>query len=102
MYEQVQNDLTFYGELSDKLGKRIELRTPDGDLIGYIHLINMDNAYDLDYDIPRLKHKDDWCIKNCEEDFFNNNNSTYLYDLFVMDDYRGQGHSNTLMDTVTM
>jgi len=99
MYEQVQNDISFFGEINDQFGKRIELRTPDGDLIGYIHLISMSNGHDLDYDIPRLNHKDEWCVKNCDKDFFNDNNSSYLYDLFVMDNYRGQGHSKTLLDT---
>ena len=99
MFEQVQNDISFFGELTDPYGKKIELRTPDDDLIGYVHLITMSNGHDLDYNIPRLKQNDEWCKKNCDQDFFNDNNSTYLYDLFVMDNYRGQGHSNTLMDT---
>ena len=98
MYEQVQNNILTTGDFNDTWGKKIEIKTPDNKLVGYLNLVSMSNGHELDYDIPRLRGNQEWCKKNCEEDFFNDNNSLYLYDLFILDDFRGQGHASTLLD----
>ncbi len=96
-----QNIITFFGDLKNSsLGCMIEIKDNENNLMGYTNLVSMSNAYELDSDIYRLNEKDEWCKKNCKKNYFNNDNTSYMYDLYVLDNYRGQGHASRLLDIV--
>lgn len=83
-----------------KIAPGIHVSINDGETkMGFINIINFDDANIYDYDLPRLlEDVNEYCQSNCSENFFNNNNSVYLHDLKVFEDYRGKGLSNRLMD----
>jgi len=67
--------------------------------IGEFNLLNFKDAPNLDYYIVIFNNgKNGYCKKNCENDFFNGDNSLYLYSLSVDEKYRGLGHGKELMD----
>ena len=98
MYEQPQNLVVTEGNINDPYGQKIQLLTPDNQIIGYISIVSMGNAHKIDYDIFRLYNEPKWCIKNCKNDFFNNDNTTYLYDLFINENFRGKGFGDQIVN----
>lgn len=71
----------------------------DNNEMGHTHLLNFDDASKWDWDIPRFyRGKEGYCRTNCEDNFFNNDNTLYMHDLQVYDDFKGKGLSNGLMD----
>jgi len=98
IYEQNSTEFIYYNEFDSITGKRVELFTPNSDFIGNISLITFDQGKKLDSDIDRLYSNKDWCIKNCDDNFFNNDNSLFLHSLWVTDKYRRQGHAENLMN----
>ena len=86
------------GNVNIKPGVHISIN--DGEVkMGYINIINFDDAKNDDYDLPKLlENTNEYCQSNCIENLFNNNNSVFLHDLKVFEPYRGKGLSNRLMD----
>ena len=98
IYEQNNTEFISQNELDSVAGKRIELFTLNSDFIGNISLITFDQGKKLDSDINRLYSNKDWCIKNCDDNFFNNDNSLFLHSLWVTDKHKRQGHAEKLMN----
>jgi hypothetical protein len=51
MYEQPQNLVVTEGNINDPYGQKIQLLTPDNQIIGYTNIVSMGNAHKIDYDI---------------------------------------------------
>ncbi len=85
---------------SGDLGKTpgIHIYLFDDKKIGYSNLLNFEDSWDLDSDIPMFYKNSEFCKKKCEDEFFNSKNSLYLYDLKVHPDYRGNGYGESLME----
>ena len=85
------------GDVKSPSGLEIKL-VNDGEL-GTVGLINFKDAWDIDYDIERFYNdKNNYCQLNCEDDFFNENNSVYLHSLNVNRNHRGLGYGKEIMD----
>ena len=98
MYKENQNKILTEGSINNFIGKTIKLLSSAEEEIGSVNIISMGHVYKLDDDINRLYSEPKWCVKNCESNFFNNNNSTYLYNLYIKENFRGYGFGNQLMD----
>ena len=98
IYEQPQNEFSYYNDFNDKSGKLIKLTSPDSEQIGYMSLINNDQAKELDGDINRLYSNKEWCTKNCEDNHFNNDNTVFAHSLWIEPKFRRQGYSEELMN----
>ena len=86
------------GNVNEPPGIKI-IVSNDSEDMGHTFLINFDDAKNWDWDIPRFYNgKEKYCRANCEDDFFNIDNSLYLHDLQVYDDFKGKGYSNGIMD----
>ena len=97
IYEQPQDEFVYHNDFNDKSGKLIKLNSPESEQIGYMSLINNDQAKELDSDINRLYSNQDWCKKNCEENYFNKDNTLFAHSLWVEPKFRRQGNAEKLM-----
>ena len=87
------------GDFTKIPGMNIKYFSPKNEEIGFCNLLDFDNSYHYDWYVEKFdKEKDDGCITNCEENFFNGNNCLYLYDLRVHDAFKGNGYSKKLMN----
>lgn len=92
-----KNDYIFDGDVMDKNGLNINLDKDPS--IGNVSLINLDDAFDLDYDVKRFyDSKEKYCKKGCDKNFFNGDNSLYLYSLIVNHSQRGKGYGKSLVE----
>jgi GNAT superfamily N-acetyltransferase len=92
-----KKDFVISGDVESYPGSNVKLMSDDR--IGEFNLLNFEDAWDLDYYIVIFHNKKNECCKiNCENDFFNGDNSLYLYSLDVDEKYRGLGHGKELMD----
>ena len=66
--------------------------------IGHSNLLNFEDSWDWDSDIPMFYNNPKFCKNNCDDNFFNSNNSVYLHDLQVYPDFRGNGYGENLME----
>jgi len=95
---QIPTNILFEGETKNTFGKKIKIMGLDENLIGYANVVSFDNGWELDYDIPRLYEEKSWCKKNCDENFFNRDNTTYIYDVYVNENFRGNGFGKQIMN----
>lgn len=87
------------GKHDNSPGLNIKYLTPKEETTGYVNLLDYENSKLIDPDIPRFeKNSDKFCKCNCKKDHFNAENTLYLYDLRVLDEYQGNGYSKKLMD----
>ena len=86
------------GDIYSTPGMKVKYLTPSSDEVGYLNILDFDNAYNYDYDIERFdKNKIKHCLTGCDDGFFNSSNAAYLHDLRVHDDFQGNGYSKKLM-----
>jgi ribosomal protein S18 acetylase RimI-like enzyme len=91
---EIQTD----GDINERPGMHISV-SRDNNKMGYVNLIDFGKAYHWDSDIPRMyDNSQEYCKSNCDDDFFNEENSLYLHDLRVLDNFKGQGLSHSLLD----
>jgi len=87
---------TYDGDINSSGGFKINLI--DNDHLGEVSLINFEDAWDLDYAIVKFHHeKDNNCKFGCSDNFFNKDNSIYLYSLEVNPIYRSKGYGKKLL-----
>jgi ribosomal protein S18 acetylase RimI-like enzyme len=87
------------GNLTQTPGMNIKYVNPNQEEIGFCNLLDFDHSYFYDYDIERFYDgKDEYCVDNCEDNFFNGDNSLYLHDLKVHEPFKGNGYSKKLMN----
>ena len=87
------------GQLTQIPGMNIKYLNPENEEIGYCNLLDFDNSYSYDWYIEKFdKEKEDYCVRNCDDNFFNGENSLYIFDLGVNDEFRGNGYSKKLMN----
>lgn len=98
MTEQTESEISEQFDFGDIRGKYIQVVNPNSDRAGYVRLINMDKAKELDPDIKTVYSNKDWCVKNCEDNFFNNDNSLFVHSLFVEPKERKMGYAKKLMN----
>jgi GNAT superfamily N-acetyltransferase len=90
-------EFIYDGDIDSPNGLNIQLKIGDN-VVGHTNLINFRKAWDLDWDIPVLYSiYDEKCVSNLEEDYFDENNSLFLFDLKVFENYRGQGLGEKLL-----
>lgn len=92
-----KNEFVFSGDTETPVGYNIKLMR-DNECLGETNLMNYEDAWDLDYTIVQLhQNKMENCKFGCEHDFFNGDNSVYLYSLEVNPNHRGRGYSKEIM-----
>lgn len=98
LVENLDNsNFSFDGNIN--LPDGLKLTLSDGNNLGEISLINYKDAWDLDYAIVKFhQERDNNCKFGCEDNFFNKDNSIYLYSLEVNPDYRGKGYGKKLLN----
>ena len=76
----------------------LKLRLIGDSEVGSVEIINFKDAWDIDYDIVKFyRDKDKYCESNCDNDFFNGDNSVYLHSLIVDYNHRGLGYGKEIM-----
>ena len=98
MTEEISNEISEQFNFGDIRGKYIQVVNPNLDRAGYVRLINMDQAKELDSDINDVYLNKEWCVKNCEKDFFNQDNSLFIHSLFIEPSDRKMGYATKLMN----
>jgi ribosomal protein S18 acetylase RimI-like enzyme len=98
MTEEISNEISEQFNFDDVRGKYIQVVDPNSERAGYVRLINMDQAKELDADINKVYSNKEWCVKNCEPNFFNQDNSLFIHSLFVDPKHRKMGHAKKLMN----
>jgi ribosomal protein S18 acetylase RimI-like enzyme len=92
-----KKEFNLKGDVLNKDGLHINLE--DDSNIGSVGLINFGDAFGLDYDVIRFYNgKEQYCKSGCEENFFNKDNSIYLYSLFVDSSHRGKGFGKEIVE----
>lgn len=90
LYENINNIKIYVsGNINISPGVHISLKDNNSE-IGYSNLLNFYDSHDLDFDLPEMLKL------NMGE--FNNKNCVYLFDLKVLENYRGKGLSKILME----
>lgn len=75
--------------------------TKSNDLIGAINIAGFDLAKKLDPDILRFfENKDEYCVENCDDNFFNNDNTIYSHSLEVEEPFRKMGFGTILKQEI--
>ena len=100
MEKKIPEDYSFLieGNFDNYLGVKITIYK-NGDEVGYVNLVKFNSSWEFDDDIARFySKKDEYCKSACDDNFFERNNSAYLYDLKVNGKYRGYGFGDILLN----
>jgi len=93
MYEQPQIKVVYDGDMSNKMGKSIELLTPNGEQIGKLFLTKLKWANQLDKEFDL--HYDEKLFQTIP---INYDNSLFGHTFEVNNKFRGNGYGNKLLD----
>lgn len=92
------NKKTFETEGNIKNPTGLKLKLINDNELGSTELINLKDAFNIDYDIVRFNmNKNDYCKSNCNDGHFNGENSVYLHSLIVNYNHRGLGYGKEIM-----
>lgn len=97
IYENyIPEEFIIKGDINE--GVNILLKKENNE-IGHSNLINFKKAWHLDSDVFKL-HNDykNNCRSGLEENFFDNNNSLFLFDLKVYENFRGNGYGDMILE----
>ena len=92
-----KNQFDLEGDILQPRGLFVSLNGDDN--IGKVGLINFEDSFEIDYDVKRFyDNKEKYCKKECDENFFNKDNSLYLHSLNVNQNQRGKGFGKDLVN----